>query len=185
MIRFWFISIFQHPRIKKLDYLMRLDVHSFIKSKWPTDPFLYMKQNQKVYAYHEIAVDADWVTVGLYEFVLDYKKRHHIAEDHFPEISISGRRDWYPMYQNNFEIIDLNWYWNHEGIKNFTKEVDLNYGIYVHRWGDAPLRYTVYNLYAEQSQLWNFIFDYSHYHKERQTPCTLNGYVTACGRRIN
>jgi len=160
MIRFWFVKIFEHPRLKKLDYYLRLDSDSHITTPFDRDPFLWMQQNQILYAYRSENADGWDVTAGLWDFVAQFEQKYNINPNQLP---IQNSTIGFPQYYNNFEIVDLNWYLGHEGIKKFTKEVDESLSIYRVRWGDGPLRYAVTNLYLNESQRWKYEqFGYQH-----------------------
>ena len=57
-----------------------------------------------------------------------------------------------PNYWNNIEAIDLSFIRGEE-VLNFTKAVDESQGIFLYRWGDAPLRYVTLALFANTSQV--------------------------------
>ena len=57
-----------------------------------------------------------------------------------------------PNYWNNFEMIDISFTQRRE-VLNFVKAVDDSQGIYLYRWGDAPLRYITLALFSNAQQI--------------------------------
>ena len=57
-----------------------------------------------------------------------------------------------PNYWNNIEVIDLSFMQRTE-VKAFINTVDESQGIFLYRWGDAPLRYIELALFAKPEEV--------------------------------
>jgi hypothetical protein len=57
-----------------------------------------------------------------------------------------------PNYWNNFEIVDLSFMQRKE-VVDFIQAIDESRGIFVYRWGDAPLRYIMLAIFAKPTQI--------------------------------
>jgi len=57
-----------------------------------------------------------------------------------------------PNFWNNIEAIDLSFIRRKE-VLDFIQAIDESKGIFLYRWGDAPLRYITLALFANASQI--------------------------------
>jgi mannosyltransferase len=103
MIRFWFRSVFEHPRVRKLDYYLRLDTDSFILAPVTYDLFKFMRAHSLHYGYRAGTKDPSWVLGGLSEFVESYVNSNGVKPlNGFTAYSTPGADG--PTYYNNFEV---------------------------------------------------------------------------------
>ena len=63
----------------------------------------------------------------------------------------SGDDWWPPMYYNNFEVVRVQEFRRHPGMRLFMDKVTKSGSIYRHRWGDAPLRYFTLRLFFAEN----------------------------------
>jgi Glycolipid 2-alpha-mannosyltransferase len=140
MCRFFSGTMYFEEILFKYEYYLRLDSDSFILSKIKFDIFEFMKKTDgggHVYGYIKPAVQFDNVKVieGLWEFCGN------------PRNIPKGL-----MYYTNFEIGKFTFFRGEE-YKNFFDKIDKSGGIYIHRWGDAPIKYIGVNLFANKSKI--------------------------------
>ena len=110
--------------------------------------------------------DPAWVTVGLWDFVEVFVKRHNVTSNLVPENSSEP----VPMYYNNFEVVDIKEYLSNALIRNFTREVWDSHMIYQRRWGDAPLRYLALQMaFGHQLNRLHYFCDV-HYNHQMDLP---------------
>jgi hypothetical protein len=57
-----------------------------------------------------------------------------------------------PNYWNNIEVVDLSFMQRKE-VVDFIQAIDESRGIFVYRWGDAPLRYIMLAIFAKPTQI--------------------------------
>jgi hypothetical protein len=125
-----------------------------------TGDVVYLKNNR--------FLDQAGVTVDLAAFAQDYVRYFNIQvadpgawESAFLEDMVSG-------YYNNLEVMDIN-FWIREDVQHFVSFVDASWGIYLHRWGDAVLRYLALAMFAKPNQLVDRPSDWRYEH-----PCRIN-----------
>ena len=155
MCYFWFKQVFDLKIIQKYHYMMRLDDDSQIQGQWP-NIFDLISQQQAVYVANQREVDYDYVLPGIIRIrnvTLD-----DIAKNN---ITVRNRQMFDDIFQkpievpncwNNIEIIDLVFI-RRKDVLDFVKTIDESQGIFLYRWGDAPLRYVTLALFANASQV--------------------------------
>jgi len=57
-----------------------------------------------------------------------------------------------PNFWNNIEVVDLS-FMRRKEVLDFIQAIDESKGIFLYRWGDAPLRYITLALFANASQI--------------------------------
>jgi hypothetical protein len=57
-----------------------------------------------------------------------------------------------PHYWNNFEVVDLS-FMQRNDVVDFLQVVDESQGIFLYRWGDAPLRYITLAIFANANEI--------------------------------
>jgi hypothetical protein len=150
MIRFFWKSLFEIPEIEKVSQYMRLDGDSCI-SRLDESPFDRLN-NGVIYVNNDQFYDLETVCVNLRAFTEDYvryfqitPRNPHAWSETFAGGSVAG-------YYNNLEIMDVA-FWLKPEVQHFVQFVDTSWGIYLYRWGDAPLRYIALALFATREQV--------------------------------
>lgn len=129
MCRYFAGGIYKDPTFEKTKYLLRLDCDSYITDKMLFDPFRYMANKGIKYAtVAENNNEMEYVTLGLSNFLRGYFGKDRSMP------AISG------MFETNFELVDFQWFRGNPYMEYFDA-IDKSGGIYIHRWGDAPLKY--------------------------------------------
>lgn len=157
MIRFFWKKIFELPILDDVKYLMRLDSDSCLKTS--LNPFKLIKN--KTYLYNKIISDPSSVVCQLKNFIndyVDYFKPNIKNIDYYKKTNKKGAR---LIYYNNFEVLDYSFFLKNE-IQDFINFIDLSYGIFIYRWGDAPLRYLLLSIFEKKEKVIQFI-DYRKY----------------------
>lgn len=179
------------PEVAKrlgLKYLMRLDSDSKLTctADRQQNPFDVMRSKCLKYGYYNLSRDFWWLTKGFKEFLIGYlmSREGHFLKDAMenvgsvtlePEKVIAIRPQGAPdaghsvwlgrkMFYNNFEILKVD-HFLQDSVKEFTEAVASNKGIYLHRWGDAVIRYYQVTLFAKKEEIQCFSsadFSYSH-----------------------
>ena len=115
-----------------------------------------MAEKKAFYLANQREVDYEYVLPGLTlirNFTVDYIAKNNITvqnpamyEDMFNKtLEI-------PNFWNNLEIVDLS-FMRRKDVVDFTKAIDESKGIFLYRWGDAPLRYATLALLVNESQI--------------------------------
>lgn len=146
MCRFFAGEIYKQEILSNYRYYLRLDTDSFILRKIPFNLFEKMEKDGYSYGYIRDAVQIDNPAVisGLWETTEKFANTVGKTILHIPP----GK-----MYYTNFEIGDLNWF-KSSGYMDYYDYIDRNGGIYVCRWGDAPIRYLGIDLFMDRKKLW-------------------------------
>ena len=135
MCRFFSGEIYNHPEVQKYDYYLRLDTDSRILTPLQYDIFEWAKENNCEYGYIEPAIQYDnpKVIEGLWS----------LFDTKIPE----GL-----MYYTNFELGKVSFFLGNE-YQSFYKKIDETGGIYIHRWGDAPIKYLGVNMFMDKDKV--------------------------------
>jgi hypothetical protein len=109
-----------------------------------------MSKNNYNYGYIEkdVQIDNPKVIENLWKFTTAYclDKQVFVNPAQIPE----GK-----MYYTNFEIGNIEWFKNSEYM-NYFNEIDKSGGIYIHRWGDAPIKYLGVNMFMPPQSIFGF-----------------------------
>ena len=177
MCYFWFKQVFNLNILKPYRYMMRLDddsqiirtllfcsqrqkkIHVFfsLKDHW-TNLFDLMERNHSIYFANKREVDVEYILPGL-SLVLNLtaayiKKRNLTITNSNMFIDLFNSTKEVPNFWNNFEIVELA-FMKRTDVQDFIQEIDESKGIFLYRWGDAPLRYIMMTLFLNESQILN------------------------------
>lgn len=157
MCRFFSGEYLNHIRGYK--YYLRLDTDSYILSDLGYDIFSWAENKDLSYGYcaQAIQLDNPLVVKGLKDFSINFIENYQYDVFVDPKCIESGK-----MYYTNIEmghvedLINSNYY-------NYYKAIDQMGGIYIHRWGDAPIKYIGINMFLDPSKIIPFEgFVYQH-----------------------
>jgi len=123
MCRFFAMGLY--PLIQDLDYYMRLDDDSFIQSPVTEDPFETMSKNSLQYGFRCTRPERSSSINGLVECM---------RQNGVPGVKWNKK-----IFYNNFHIAKPT-LWLREPIKSVLEAIDKHGGIYMQRWGDAPIQ---------------------------------------------
>lgn len=155
MIRFFFKAVFLLPELKNISAFMRLDDDSCLAAI-TCNPFSLLSR-EVVYVHNDVVYDKASVCVGLWDLVKQYveffqvpvRRRRALSDAVVRKGPFRGRvRSFY----NNFEIVKMSFFRAPE-VRHFTDFVDASGGIFLYRWGDAPLRYLTLAIFAREDQI--------------------------------
>ncbi|KAJ3563454.1 hypothetical protein NP233_g8931 [Leucocoprinus birnbaumii] len=184
MCRFNSGFFFQHPTMLKYRWYWRLEPDVRYHCNIDFDPFRYMEEHNKTYAF-TIATYEDpstiptlWPTV---RGTFDTSFLACVLTCLFPEFGrihpatiaqgnalrfISHNYVW-----NNFEIADMD-FWRADTYKDFFSHLDQTGGFYYERWGDAPVHSIAAALFLNKNQI--HFFDEIGYQHDDWSHCPSN-----------
>lgn len=175
MIHFWWKEVFQIPEVRALQYYCRLDSDSYLLDNVKDDVFSFMEENNYKYGYRVDMDEPEYVIHGLHDFVEDYMEQHpktklQAQQNQFtlppkPERITAGM----PIFYNNFEIVHVPTFIETSAIQSFVDSVDETYNIYLHRWGDAPLRTVLCKLFLSNNEVHRFC-NFGYFHQGYRSP---------------
>ena len=153
------------------EYQWRLDDDSVISHPIGYDVFRFMKWNKKLYGFVNIVPDAEDCVRGLWDLAEDFLSKKNVSlnvnESSFHILKEPN------VFYNNFEISHMS-LWRNPLWLQFADYIDQSFGIYLHRWGDAPLRTIGVGMMISKSQLHSFSdIGYSHSPFVMQSPTGL------------
>ena len=115
-----------------------------------------MSKQEALYLANFRAIDYEYVLAGITRIrnvTAAYMTQHNItARNPAMLADVFNHSIEVPNYWNNVEAIDLSFIRGPE-VTNYTKAIDESRGIFLYRWGDAPLRYVTLALFANASQV--------------------------------
>lgn len=164
MIRWNVVELFNRPEVSNLDFVMRLDSDSEIKSTIKEDLFVVMAIRHLVYAYKIDSFESrDFgVTDGLASFARAFIQARDLTPKNPANILNLPYDGSMPAFYNNFEIISVP-FLKSALVWNFVDVIDKSDMIYRKRWGDAPIRYLIMNIFADAQKIWKINRDVFHY----------------------
>ncbi|CAF0749862.1 unnamed protein product [Rotaria sp. Silwood1] len=155
MCYFWFKQVFELKIIQRYRYMMRLDDDSQILGKWP-NVFEIMVKHQALYMANQREVDFEYVLPGITlvrNVTTAFISKNKITlQNPAMFADIFNRTMEIPNYWNNFEIVDLS-FMRRKEVVDFIQCIDESRGVFLYRWGDAPLRYITLALFVNATQI--------------------------------
>jgi len=156
MCRFHAKGVYQQPILVGLDYTWRLDDDSQLLTSIKYDVFAFMKNHRLQYGYKIIYPDSRECTLCLWEAAKLYKKQRQIQSQYFDKWSEPH------IFYNNFEISALS-LWKSQQYQDYINYIDLLGGIYIHRWGDAPIKTIFVTLFLRKEDT-HFFANFTYHH---------------------
>jgi len=149
MCRFHARQVYEQPILVGLEYVWRLDDDSLLLSVINYDIFVFMKNHRLQYGYMTIDSDSRECTRCFWEAARIYKKLRQIESQYFDKWTEPH------IFYNNFEISALS-LWKSQQYRDYVNYIDLLGGIYIHRWGDAPIKTIAVTLFLREEDTYRF-----------------------------
>lgn len=137
MCRFFSARIFEEKALAGYDWVWRLDTDSFITSPIEHDLFDWMNRKGYDYGYNYVAPEDQHYIEGLWEAHLRFLCRKKIKPT-FLHKFVEGLGWNKGCFYTNFEISRVS-FWKSPIYQEYFDYLDHLGGIYLHRWGDAPI----------------------------------------------
>jgi hypothetical protein len=150
MCRFFSLLLFDMPVMRDIRYYMRLDLDSCLRNV--NVPPASLINGSVVYVWDAIELDPEYVVRGLRDLTEDYVAHFGIVPKSPDRWAVAFSGDDVRMYGTNFEIMDL-MFWRKPEVQKFIRFIDLSWGQFLSRWGDAPIRYLALALFATTEQV--------------------------------
>jgi hypothetical protein len=127
----------------------------FLLGSWP-NVFDLMIKHKALYMANQRELDYEYILPGLTRLrnlTINFINKYKIIPRNPPMLAeIFNRTMEIPNYWNNFEIVDLS-FMRRKEVLDFIQAVDESRGIFLYRWGDAPLRYIMLALFANATEV--------------------------------
>ncbi len=126
-----------------------------LSGKWP-NVFDLMRKRRALYMANYKKIDDDYGLPGttiMRNLTMDFINKKNLTIRN-PSIfaDIFNERMEVPNFWNNFEIVDLS-LMQRKDVLDFINMIDESKGIFLYRWGDAPLRYLTAALFINAGEI--------------------------------
>ncbi|TFK22526.1 alpha-1,2-mannosyltransferase [Coprinopsis marcescibilis] len=175
MCRFNSGFFFRHPLMLKYRWYWRIEPDVHFHCNINHDPFLYMQENNKSYAFTITMYEYRRTIPTLWDHVKDFVQLHpeHIAKDNALGFMSPNGVDYNLChFWSNFEIADME-FWRGPAYTDFFNYLDEKGGFYYERWGDAPVHSIAAALFLNKNQI--HFFDEIGYEHSPYTHCPKLG----------
>ncbi|KAI8374306.1 nucleotide-diphospho-sugar transferase [Radiomyces spectabilis] len=177
MCRFQSGFFWRHPMLLELgwEYYWRVEPWVRFYCELDYDPFLYMKENNKQYAFTISFIEHGGTIPTLWSAVKEFVRLSHSkgnryfsrpASDSLYRFITSPTAEEYNMchFWTNFEIarVDL---WHTQAYQDYFNFLDQLGGFFYERWGDAPVHSIFVALFLHKEQI-HFFNDIGYRHAE-------------------
>ena len=141
--------VYTYPIMDQLEYILRLDDDSEFLQPITYDVFKVMRDGNFDYGYLTILNDQVDCVFGLWEMVEEYTRRKRIR----PTFFHSWRKP--NIFYNNFELSKLS-IWRRKEYRDYIDYIDQSKGIFLRRWGDAPVKSLALSLFTPWTKIHQF-----------------------------
>lgn len=165
MCRFNSGFFFRHELLKDFDYYWRVEPWVEFYCDMPYDPFVFMRDNKKVYGFTIMLREYIETIPTLWEKTKEFMKNNR---DLIPQRNslkmVSDSKGNYNLchFWSNFEIADLNFLRSEKYIRYF-EHLDRAGGFFYERWGDAPVHSLAVAMFLPPEQI-HFFENIGYYH---------------------
>uniref|UniRef100_A0A7S2NXI6 DUF4185 domain-containing protein n=1 Tax=Zooxanthella nutricula TaxID=1333877 RepID=A0A7S2NXI6_9DINO len=128
----------------------RMDDDSLLTGEVPYDVFGYMASAGKLYGYVSTVRDDDACIVDLWDTAKEYAQRLRLSSENF-----FGEWPRGAVYYNNFEVSHSSVFTSPQ-YRAYFDHIDQNGGIYMRRWGDAPIKSIAVSMFVSADRIHRF-----------------------------
>ncbi|KAJ7221311.1 glycosyltransferase family 15 protein [Mycena pura] len=156
MCRFNSGFFFKHDLLLKYKWYWRIEPDVKFHCTLPFDPFVYMEEQNKVYAFTIALYEWSATIPTLWDTVKKFMKEYpqYVASDNAMGFLSDNSGDGFNMchFWSNFEIADMD-FWRGEVYTKFFEYLDKTGGFYYERWGDAPVHSIAAALFLPKTKI--------------------------------
>ncbi|KAI8353677.1 nucleotide-diphospho-sugar transferase [Mortierella sp. GBAus27b] len=167
MCRYQSGLLVQHDALLPFDFYWRIEPNVKYSCDIEFDPFLYMQDNNKKYAFVISLYEYPETIHGLWNATREFMTKHPglLAKDNAIEFISNDGGQTYNLchFWSNFEIVDARWM-RGEAFQQYFSHLDQVGGFYYERWGDAPVHTIAASLLLSVSEI-HFFREIGYYHE--------------------
>lgn len=156
MCRFNSGFFYRHPLMQQFQYYWRVEPGVKFFCDIDFDPFLYMQDHNKTYAFTISMYEYERTISSLWAVTQAFMKQHpeYLPEDNAMEFISDDEGKTYNLchFWSNFEIADMS-LWRGEAYSKYFEFLDTAGGFYYERWGDAPVHTLGAALFSRKDQI--------------------------------
>ncbi|TBU23334.1 glycosyltransferase family 15 protein [Dichomitus squalens] len=183
MCRFNSGFFFRHPLLQNYKWYWRVEPDVHFHCDISFDPFLYMEDHNKTYAFTITMYEFGATIPTLWDATKEFVDAHpqYVARDNaMGYMSDDGGNSYNNChFWSNFEIASMD-FWRSEAYTKYFEHLDAKGGFYYERWGDAPVHSIAVALFQDKSQIQ--FFDEIGYEHNPYTHCPRNPDAWARGK---
>ncbi|KAK4058640.1 hypothetical protein OIO90_000084 [Microbotryomycetes sp. JL221] len=166
MCRYQSGYFWRHPLLDDIEYYWRVEPGIKFYCDIPFDPFAYMYEHRKKYAFVLSLYEYRDTIPGLWDTTKEFIKEH---PEYLPKgnamkwLSDNGGDDYNLChFWSNFEIASLS-LWRSEAYQAYFEHLDKSGGFFYERWGDAPVHSIGAALFLRKEEI-HFFKEIGYYH---------------------
>ncbi|PWA00809.1 hypothetical protein BB558_003119 [Smittium angustum] len=169
MCRFYSGFFHKHPVLQDIEYYWRIEPGVDYLCDLNYDPFRFMKDNKKVYAFVISIKEIPTTIPSLWEHTLRFAVQNNITSNFFK--FFAGRDSQYNLchFWSNFEIASFD-FLRSTNYENYFNYLDSTKNFFYERWGDAPVHSLAAGLFLNYEDI-HFFSDIGYTH-DGCTHCT-------------
>ncbi|PVV03066.1 hypothetical protein BB560_002473 [Smittium megazygosporum] len=168
MCRFYSGFFYKHPLMLKYEFYWRIEPDVDYYCNIDYDPFLYMKQNNKLYSFVISLKEIPTTIPSLYEHTLRYAVDNNLSSSFFNFFSNKDGSYNLCHFWSNFEIASFKFF-RSELYEKYFNYLDSTGNFYYERWGDAPIHSLAAGLFLSPDQI--HFFDDIGYRHDKFSHC--------------
>lgn len=141
MCRFNSLFFFQHELLQQFDFYWRVEPDIEFFCTLPYDPFVFMRDNGKVYGFNVMLPEYRETIKTLWPTTLEFMTEHWdlIPEKNSLDAFVDNNGDYNLChFWSNFEIADMRFF-RSKAYTEYGKFLDQTGNFFYERWGDAPV----------------------------------------------
>ena len=143
-----------------LDYALRLDDDSHFLEPINYDIFKLMEDGGYLYGYLKAKPGNPDCIYGLWNLINNYIHTQNITPTFFNKLGNNRH------FLNNFEASKIS-VWKSNAYRNYIDVIDRAKGIFLHRWGDAPIKTWGISLFVPMDKI-HYFSDINYFHRGHQ-----------------
>jgi hypothetical protein len=174
-----------HPLLTPFSYYWRMDAHSYIFGPNPIqDPFEIMQRKQIQYGFIMVNEEAGNFAVGLWSLFRKFLHDRCLKPSTAVRQTLTNQTGDYSLaiIFTNFAIANISLFRDHPLMQAWLQTVDLNGGIYRHRWGDAPVHTLAISQLLQRNEIVRFRY-FGYFHR-REYVCASGIESSRCKEQV-
>ncbi|CAA19580.1 O-glycoside alpha-1,2-mannosyltransferase omh1 [Schizosaccharomyces pombe] len=166
MCRFESGFFYRHPLVQKYEYYWRVEPSVDFFCDLDFDPFAYMKENNKAYAFTITVTEYSETIPSLWPSTKEFIKMHPNALHPNNALNFISNDDGETYngchFWTNFEIAKVD-FWESEVYSKYFDYLDKSGNFFYERWGDAPVHSIAVSLFADRDNI-HFFNEIGYWH---------------------
>ncbi|OMJ14011.1 O-glycoside alpha-1,2-mannosyltransferase omh1 [Smittium culicis] len=164
MCRFYSGFFYKHPLLQEFEFYWRIEPGVDYFCDIGYDPFLYLKENNKLYSFVISIKELPTTIYSLWMHTLKFAEEYKVTSSLFSLFSTKNKNYNLCHFWSNFEIASFDFYRSSE-YESYFEFLDRTGNFFYERWGDAPVHSLAAGLFLTKDQL-HFFSDIGYKHDD-------------------